>query len=595
MIRKLVRRMLTAQVLSALTVSLCLLIDNIMIGRFLGEEGIAAYGLANPLLLAIGAAGSLLAAGIQVTCSRSLGKGLQEETNAGYSAALLAAGLLSLVFTAGILVFRSFFARVMCAGSGGSLFEPTRDYLVGFSLGAPGSIGALVLIPFLQMAGQSRLLIAAVLTMTVTDIALDLLNVLVFHGGMFGMGLASAVSYYAALGIAAVYFLSSDCVFRFSVRKVTRKKIAELFSSGFPASFSMAAAVLMVFLMNHLLIALGGDAERDKILLAAFTVITSVGNAAQCINTGTGGVSLTLGGIFFNEEDRTGLKELIRRLCGSAVYLGLGMGLVLALCAPALASLFIPEAGEARDMAVLGMRIFAAGLIPCCVNSALKNMYQATGRIALTEVYSLAEGALLPVLGAFICSRFLGPAGAWLYFAAGEILSLVCITLYIRCRTGKLPWKEDAYLLLEDGFGAGPDDLMEAEIRSLREVTDAAEQAETFCRKRSQDSRLGNHLALCIEEMAGNTVRHGFSDGKEHHLSVRILHKESGWILRFRDDCGAFDPVHYVPAEGKDSLGIHLVLSLAEEARYTYSLNLNNLYLKMPEAEAASGQRDDSV
>ena len=34
MIRKLVRQMLTAQILSALPVSLCLLVDNIMSGRF---------------------------------------------------------------------------------------------------------------------------------------------------------------------------------------------------------------------------------------------------------------------------------------------------------------------------------------------------------------------------------------------------------------------------------------------------------------------------------------------------------------------------------------------------------------------------------
>ena len=42
MIRKLIRQMLTAQIFSALTVSLCLLIDSIMISRFLGEKAIAA-------------------------------------------------------------------------------------------------------------------------------------------------------------------------------------------------------------------------------------------------------------------------------------------------------------------------------------------------------------------------------------------------------------------------------------------------------------------------------------------------------------------------------------------------------------------------
>ena len=60
MIRKLVRQMRTAQILSALTVSLCLLIDNIMIGRFLGDRALTAYGLANPVLLVIGAVGTML-------------------------------------------------------------------------------------------------------------------------------------------------------------------------------------------------------------------------------------------------------------------------------------------------------------------------------------------------------------------------------------------------------------------------------------------------------------------------------------------------------------------------------------------------------
>ena len=53
MIGKLVRRMLTAQTLSALTVSLCLLIDNMMVGRFLGVGALAANSLASPVLLIV--------------------------------------------------------------------------------------------------------------------------------------------------------------------------------------------------------------------------------------------------------------------------------------------------------------------------------------------------------------------------------------------------------------------------------------------------------------------------------------------------------------------------------------------------------------
>ena len=105
-----------------------------------------------------------------------------------------------------------------------------------------------------------------------------------------------------------------------------------------------------------------------------------------------------------------------------------------------------------------------------------------------------------------------------------------------------------------------------------------AQAAQEFCLAHGQSQKASVRIALCVEEMAGNTVLHGFTkDDKPHSLSIRILRKEDLWVIRFRDDCRAFDPVHYVPRAGKNALGIGLVLRLADEVRYTYSLNLNNL------------------
>ena len=63
-------------------------------------------------------------------------------------------------------------------------------------------------------------------------------------------------------------------------------------------------------------------------------------------------------------------------------------------------------------------------------------------------------------------------------------------------------------------------------------------------------------------------------------MSVRIQHKDNRWVIRFRDDCRAFDPLHYVfKKRGPNISGIKLMMNIADEARYTYSLNLNNLML----------------
>ena len=573
MIRKLVRQMLVAQILSALTVSVCLLIDNIMIGRYLGVRAIAAYGLANPVLLITGAIGSMLAAGVQVVCSRSLGRGLQEETNAGYSSAIAITAAISLSFMALVLIFRTPLARAMGAEGDPALLKDTRDYLVGFILGAPASMGALILVPFMQMAGKSTLLIIAVLGMTVADIGLDIVNVTLFHGGMFGMGLASSLSYYVAMVVGAFYFLSKRSVFKFSVRRVSLKKFGELFTGGVPAAFNMASSVILIFAMNRLMLSVGGSAA-----VAAYTVVMTLGNASNCISTGTGGVALTLSGILFNEEDQTGLKTLLGLLARRAVALGLAAGALLIGFAPFLVGLFIPEAGESQRMAVFGVRLFALGLMPCCINNALKGSYQGVGRVRTTEVISLLEGAGLPLLAAWALSRFMGLTGAWFFFCAGELLTLIGILGYVCLKYRRLTLRTENVLLLPEGFGVPPEDLLEADIRDMGDVMAISHAAEAFCRAHGGASGLGWRVALFVEEMGSNIVTHGFDMKGRNHLSIRLQRKAGRWTLRFRDDCGAFDPVHYVPTEGAgEGMGIRIVLSMADEVRYTYSMNLNNL------------------
>lgn len=577
MIKRIVRQMLTAQILSALTVSVCLLIDNVMIGRFLGVGAMAAYGLANPILLIIGAVGSMLAAGIQVVCSRSLGMGSQEETNRGFTCAVVVTAAISLAFMAAVLLFRGPLATMMGAGGSGTLYDDTRDYMAGFIIGAPASMGALILVPFLQMAGQSNLLIVAVLGMTVGDVGLDLLNVLVFHGGMFGMGLASSLSYYIAMVIGGFYFLSKRCVFRFKPRQFSWKKVGELLKGGVPAVFTMASTVILVFIINKILIRTGG-----AVAVAAFTVINTIGNASNCIATGMGGVSLTLSGILYNEEDRTGLRELLKLLIPRAVALGVLVGGLLVVFANAFVSLFIAEPGESQSLAILGVRLFAAGLIPCCVNSALKNLYQGTERVRLMEIFSLIEGAVLPALVALVFSRFMGTRGVWLYFALGELLALIGLCGYVWLRTGRGILNAETFLMLNPDFGVPPESLLERNIHGMADVGAASADAQAFCLRHGQSERNAARIALCIEETAANIVSYGFGKDKKraNHLSIRLQNKGDRWVLRFRDDCAAFDPMQFLTMKsGKAGSGLRLLSAMADEIRYTYSLNLNNLML----------------
>ena len=63
------------------------------------------------------------------------------------------------------------------------------------------------------------------------------------------------------------------------------------------------------------------------------------------------------------------------------------------------------------------------------------------------------------------------------------------------------------------------------------------------------------------------------------------MREENGWILRFRDNCGAFDPTEWASLHGSDdpaaNIGIRMVCGMAKEVRYLNTMDLNVMTLRM--------------
>lgn len=571
MLKKIYRRMLLAQILSAVTVSLCLLIDNRMIGNYLGEEAMAAYGFANPVLLVFGALGSMLAAGVQVACSRSIGNGNQRETNSTFASAIMVAVTAGVGGMMLILFLKDPLASLLGAGKEGNLHRLTADYLSGFVIGVPATLGALILVPFLQIAGKSNRLALAVGAMTVSDVALDFLFAVVMDLGMFGMGLASALSYYIALLVGCGYFLSKKCMFRFERILVTGRKIRELFVSGLPTVFTMASTVILTFVLNRVLLAAG-----TSVAVAAYSVISTVGNISYSISTGVGGVTLTMSGVFFNEEDPANLKRMFQRMLISALLLNGAALLLLLFFAPACASFFLPQAGETQDLAAIGIRLFALSLVPCGINTALKNFYQGTEKVRLTEIISLCQGAILPAVSAILFSHLLPLRWIWFCFPAGEILALLGIVLYSFGKTKKLSLK--SIMMLPTSLHNADEDLLEVILDRKTDPEEVRREVEKFCLSRIQYKKELKRLELCMEEISSIILSHDFMKHPEREISIRLLYKHPGWVVRFRDNGIKNNPMASGNALTEDP-GIQIVTHYAREIRYTYSMDLNNLTL----------------
>jgi anti-sigma regulatory factor (Ser/Thr protein kinase) len=249
-----------------------------------------------------------------------------------------------------------------------------------------------------------------------------------------------------------------------------------------------------------------------------------------------------------------------------------------------LVRLFLGDSTDAVKIAAFGLRLVVLSLIPSSLNSAFKNYYQGVNRIGFAEVISALQNFLFPALFAFVLSRFLGITGIWLGFLCGETVTLLTLSIVVWKHYRRVTLSADAYSMLPKGFGTLPENCLERSVQSEQDAIDASQDAVAFCRSHGFSPRESMLIGLCIEEMTVNVVMYGFrGDRKNHHINLRLVREENGLMIRIRDDCEHFDPIHYLELHEADDpsahIGIRMVMKTAKEANYMNSLGWNNLTL----------------
>ena len=587
MIKKLFKGMIISQILSQLAVTLCMLIDSIMIGQFLGVDAMAAYGFANPILLVFTAIGGLLSTGTQVVCSTYLGRGDSESIDKAYSSAITGATIISVVGIALIIILITPLVKLLGADPASPTFEMTKDYLIGFAIGIPTFMIALIFIPFLQMAGKQNILVIAILGMTVADIVFDFANAKLglFGGGIFGMGLASSLSYVVAFIVALFYFVRKDSAFTFKLSLANVKSFTEVLKGGMPTTINQVSSVILILLFNNILATIGTRA------VAAHSVISTVANILYSFGTGIGAVTLTLGGIFYGEEDKKSIFESVKLGLKYSIIIDAVLVAAVFVGASGIVNMFLASDAEslaAYDLAVKGLRIFVIGILPCCLTAVLKAYCQGTGKMLYANIVSILQNLVYAGVIALILVNFTQYA-VWIALMTGEFLSLATYAVIASIKAKKPTLAISALTFIDDSFGTDESQLFEMSIKSVDDAVAASSQASQFCVSNGMKKTQASMVGLCIEELACNTLKYGFEKNAKgqpkNNIELRLIYKGDELMLRLRDDCVNFDPIKYMELHQDDDpiahIGIRTTFKIVKDAKYINSLGLNNLTLTM--------------
>ncbi len=582
MVRKLFRQMSAVQIVSSATVLACLLIDSFVIGRLIGSDALSAYGLANPVLIISVALGNMMICGVQVVFGKHMGRGDTKGMNTCFSSSLLMAlGLAALellvIFTASKPI-----CRLLGAGEDSAanpVFRMTEDYLRGYYAGVPFFFLYEIMIPYLQMLGKRRMVYLSVTVMTLCNTLFDFLNVHVFHGGMFGIALATGMGYFAAVSVSLAFFLKKDCPVRFSLRSLGWSSAKSILKGGGSMIVGDICFVLNAYCYNRILLDISG-----KSAVAAYSVMTTLTNLIFCIGLGIGSVTLTLSSVFYGDRDRSSLREVVREMVSLSLLLMSSAVLFTGVFAPQLVSLFVRDDPLTASIAVSGLRLLSLSLLPGILSSGFRSLNQGIHRAGTANLIVFLRFIFPTIPLAFLMGRLFGLNGVWLGTVTGEVIALAVIAAIAWRFCGRISFTADTFCFLGHDTDAQTGICLDMTMRTISEVADSSRALVTFCTARGMDRRTSVLIGLCMEEIAVNIIRHGFSkDRRPHSVDARLVIEGERTILHIRDNCVNFDPVKYIELHRQDDpvahIGLRMVMGMVKEASYVNSLGLNNLTL----------------
>lgn len=251
-VKKLYISFVVVSILSALTATAGMLIDNIVVGAFLGDDALGAMGIVGPISLIFSAFGNICSGGGTARAAQALGKGEIDKVRQIFTVTMIFVIVSGLLLTLVGVFFTPQIATFL--GAKGELLEPTVDYLRGFFLGAIPTIMLTALAGFVKIDGSPRLPLVSIVVMSVANIILDLMMVMVFDAGMYGMALATTISYVLAVLTSCTHFLKKTSTLGLAKPIKGGKEMMSMVTTGAPTAISRICDTIKVMVLNNILV-----------------------------------------------------------------------------------------------------------------------------------------------------------------------------------------------------------------------------------------------------------------------------------------------------------------------------------------------------
>ncbi len=580
-VSKLMFRLLPIQIMLAAVGAINGIVSSFFASNYIGINAMSAVGLFAPINMLIDACSTMLAGGSTILCGKYLGRNEHDRVQNIFTVNLLISFILAGAFT--LLFFVLGFFNLTGVFTRDEAVRPLFNlYLLGQVIGIIPRVLGNQLPDYLTMESQEKRAITASIVYIAVNLVLNLIFIRLLHMGVFGLAAASSLGLWVFFAIQAQAFLSGKTSLRFQTGKIHWPDGGQMVRTGLPGAVSKAYESGRSLIVIYLLATFVGSVG-----ISAFAASDSLLRIFWAVPGGMLAVSRLLISISAGEEDRQTLTDVMRIMFRRFVPIMYAISAVIILCAEPFTRIFYSDPSDPVYM----MTVWGFRILPLCMPLSIVAMHfncyaQASGKRILILLLPLLDGVLCVAGFTALLIRRTDMNSVYIANVLNGVTCIIFILAYACLKNRHFPGNMEQLMVIPDTFGVEPEARLDISVQNMDEVLTVSKRVSEFCRRRGIDSRRGYMASLCMEEMAGNIVDHGFTkDHKRHSIDIRVVHKDDDIILRIRDDCVPFNPKERKaltdPNDILKNAGIRIVYQIAKSVEYQNLLGLNVLTIRI--------------
>ena len=418
------------------------MVDTAVVGKFVGEDAVAAVGSSFPIVFLSVAVAAGLSMGCNVVVSQLFGAGRIHEMKSTISTAIISLSVLGLILMA--LGTISAGPLLELLGTDPDIMADSQTYLRIYFGGAVFLFLYNTLNGIYNAQGDSKTPLIFLMISSLTNIVLDLLFVIRFHMGVAGVAWATLIAQgICAVASLAVLFLrmkrlpceagkEGEKIPLF--HKIAVKRIAQI---GLPSMLQQSLVSLSMMMMQGLVNSYG------KVLVAGYTAATKIDTLAMLpnLNFSNAMSSYTAQNIGAGRYDRA--KQGLKASLFMVVVFSLLITVIIFLFGDQLLSLFLDpgDTSGALGCGLTYMHTVSLFYILMGLLFASNGMLRGSGDMGAFTLSSMAN--LFSRVAVAYALAYLTPLGAnaiWWSIPAGWAIGSVVSLL--RVKSGK--WMRQA-------------------------------------------------------------------------------------------------------------------------------------------------------